>query len=215
MAEESFYTEKVDEYRKNSRFPTLSRYRDLLGFLKNVFSDGIVTTEELDIVTKVERDILLEYELAADICSKIPADSDRKEAAERLLSHLYRCFVVVSFAKDRARLQHLNQSSRSKEDRVIRPQEVNKKLAVKPTVAQRILLEGLGNERSRIEADLPRIRRDLSKLTPEERIEYEGMINAALDHLERVNLENLNAQEMNRLLGLERYLKDEKDRVYE
>ena len=56
---------------------------------------------------------------------------------------------------------------------------------------------------------------DLAKLTPEERIEYEGMINAALDHIERVNLENLNAQEMNRLLGLERYLRDEKERIYE
>ena len=43
MAEESFYTDKVTEYRKNSRFPTLSRYRDLINFLKNVFSDGIVT----------------------------------------------------------------------------------------------------------------------------------------------------------------------------
>ncbi|MBR6729796.1 MAG: hypothetical protein IKL90_00430 [Alphaproteobacteria bacterium] len=215
MAEESFYTDKVTEYRKNSRFPTLSRYRDLINFLKNVFSDGIVTKEELDIVTKVERDILLEYELAADICAKLSDDSERKTAAERLLTHLYRCFVVVSFAKDRARLQHANQSSRSKEERVIRPPEINKKLFVKPTVAQRILLEGLGDERARIEADLPRIRRDLAKLTPEERIEYEGMINAALDHLERVNLENLNVQEMNRLLGFERYLKDEKARLHE
>lgn len=215
MAEESFYTDKVTEYRKNSRFPTLSRYRDLINFLKNVFSDGIVTSQELDIVTKVERDILLEYELAADICSKLPPDSERKTAAERLLNHLYRCFIVVSFAKDRARLQHANQSSRSKADRIIRPLEVDKKLKVKTTLAQRILLEGLGNERARIEADLPRIRRDLAKLTPEERVEYEGMINAALDHLERINHECLNVQEMNRLLGLEKYLNDEKDHVRE
>lgn len=215
MGEEAFYTEKIKEYRENSRFPTLSRYRDLINFLKNVFVDGIVTTEELNIVTQVERDILLEYELAADICSKIPPESDRKAAAERLLSHLYRCFVVVSFAKDRARLQHANQSDRSQNDRVIRPAVVDKTLKVKPTAAQRILLEGLGDERSRIEADLPRIRRDLSKLTPEERVEYEGMINAALDHLERVNSENLNAQEMNRLLGLERYLQEEKERIRE
>lgn len=213
MGEEAFYTHKVKAYRENSRFPTLSRYRDLINFLKNVFVDGIVTKEELDIVTKVERDILLEYQLAADIYSKIPDGSERKTAADRLLTHLYRCFVVVSFAKDRARLQHVTQTERTKDERVIRPLEKNKRLHLKTTAAQRILLEGLGDERSRIAADLPRIRRDLAKLTAEERIEYEGMINAALDHLERVNLENLNVREMNKLLGLEKYLETEKARI--
>lgn len=215
MSEEAFYTNKVAEYQKKSRFPTLSRYRDLLNFLKNVFVDGIVTKEELSVVENVERDVLLEYQLAADICSKLPENSERKRAAERLLSHLYRCFIVVSFAKDRAKLQHSNQSSRSRQERIIRPLELDKTLKIKPTGAQRILLEGLGTERQRIEADLPRIRRELAKLTPEERVEYEGMVNAALDHLERINLENLNVNEMNRLLGLERYMQEEKAYVRE
>ena len=37
----------------------------------------------------------------------------------------------------------------------------------------------------------------------------------ALDYLEQVNMENLSAVEMNRLLGLERYLKEEKEREKE
>ena len=45
MGEEAFYTHGVQEYRKKSRFPTLSRYRDLIGFLKNVFKDGVVTDD--------------------------------------------------------------------------------------------------------------------------------------------------------------------------
>ncbi len=215
MGEESFYTNGVGEYRSNSRFPTLSRYRDLIGFLQNVFRDGLVTDEELRVVTQVERDILLEYELAADICSKIPNSSPRKTAAERLLSHIYRCFVVMSFAKERAKIQNTNQRKRAYRQTPVRSVDDNRILMIKTNKEQSVLLKGLETDLQRIEVQLPRIRRDLAKLTPEERVYYEGRINATLDYLEQINMENLNAIEMNRILGLERYLKEEKEREKE
>ena len=76
-------------------------------------------------------------------------------------------------------------------------------------------MEGLSTERQRIEAELPRIRRDLAKLPADERVLYEGRVNAALDYLEQINFENLSALEVNRLLGLERRLAEEKERVKE
>lgn len=215
MGEESFYTNGVEEYRSNSRFPTLSRYRDLISFLQNVFRDGLITDEELRVVTQVERDILLEYELAADIYSKIPNSSPRKTAAERLLSHIYRCFVVMSFAKERAKIQNTNQRKRAYRQTPVRSVDDNRILMIKANQEQSVLLKGLETDLQRIEVQLPRIRRDLAKLTPEERVYYEGCINAALDYLEQINMENLNAIEMNRILGLERYLKDEKEREKE
>ncbi len=215
MGEESFYTNGVEEYRANSRFPTLSRYRDLISFLQNVFKDGLVTDEELRVVTKVERDILLEYELVADIYSKIPSSSPKKTLAERLLNHIYRCFVVMSFAKERAKIQNANQRKRSYRQTPVRSIGDNRILSIKTTQEQAVLLKNLDTNLQRIEAQLPRMRKDLARLTPEERVYYEGRINAALDYLEQVNMENLNAVEMNRLLGLERYLKEEKEREKE
>ncbi|MBQ8250950.1 MAG: hypothetical protein IJY92_03445 [Alphaproteobacteria bacterium] len=215
MGEEAFYTHGVQEYRKNSRFPTLSRYRDLIGFLKNVFRDGVVTDEELRVVSVVERDILLEYELAAVICSSIPASSPRKKAAERLLSHIYRCFIVMSFAKERAKIQNANQRRKAPKQESVRSKDTDRVLSVKASFLQRELLKDLSTEMQRIEAELPRIRKDLAKLPADERVLYEGRVNAALDYLEQINLENLNALEVNRLLGLERRLLEEKERVKE
>ena len=215
MGEEAFYTHGVQEYRKNSRFPTLSRYRDLISFLKNVFKDGIVTDAELRVVSMVERDILLEYELAAVICSSIPTSSPRRIAAERLLSHIYRCFVVMSFAKERAKIQNANQRMRAHKQETVRTKDSDRVLTVKASALQIELLQGLASEMQRIEAELPRIRRDLAKLPADERVLYEGRVNAALDYLEQINFENLNVLEVNRLLGLERGLAEEKERVKE
>lgn len=215
MGEESFYTNGVKEYRENSRFPTLSRYRDLINFLKNVFRDGVVTFDELRIVEKVERDILLEYELAYHICSKIPPATKRRVAAERLLNHLYRCFVVMTYAKDRAKVQNRQYQEKIKNKKGVSTAQIQRVIQVKVDKVQLDLLKDIDTQSKIIFKELPRIRRDLSSLTAEERVEYEGQINAALDHLERINLERLNVQEVNRLLGLERYLKDEVERIRE
>lgn len=215
MGEEAFYTNGVKEYRENSRFPTLSRYRDLINFLKNVFKDGYITDEELRVVSVVERDILLEYELAADICSKIPEGTPRRKAAERLLSHIYRCFIVMSFAKERAKIQNATQRKRAHKQETVRLKENDRILSIKATSKQHDLLNDLSTERKRIDAELPRIRRDLARLPADERVLYEGRVNAALDYLEQINLENLNAIEVNRLLGLESRLQEEKERMKE
>ena len=217
MGEESFYTDKVNEYRTNSRFPTLSRYRDLIGFLRNVFKDGIVTNEELFLVQKVEKDILLEYELAADIYSKIQEDSPRKDAAKRLLKHLYRCFVIISFAQNRAKIQNSqgDKTLKNPNERIIRRTPSDFILSIQVNKSQHALMNDLSTQIQRIEADLPRIRKDLAKLPMDERLRYESQINAAIDHIERVNSEHLNVAEMNRILGLEQHLKNEKERIHE
>ena len=75
------------------------------------------------------------------------------------------------------------------------------------------LLKELDTPEKRIQADLPRIRRDLSRLTPEERAEWEAKINAMIEQLQERQLEQLSVYELNRLIGLEHYLMDEKERV--
>ena len=215
MGEEAFYTHAVQDYRENSRFPTLSRYRDLIGFLQHVFQDNVVTDEELRVVSKVERDILLEYELAADIYSKTPAFSPRRIAAERLLNHIYRCYIVMSYAKDRAKIQNITQKKYPNQNIKIRNFETDRILNLKVNKVQADLINALATPMQRIEAELPRIRRDLARLPADERAKYERKINAALDHIENVNMEHLNVIEINRLLGLEQLLKEDDGRVYE
>lgn len=214
MGEEAFYTHAVQEYRENSRFPTLSRYRDLISFLQNVFKDNLITNEELRVVTQVERDILLEYELAADICSKLPSFSPRKTAAERLLSHIYRCYIVMNFAKERAKMQNLTQNETPHNQiKIKNPKDKILTLKVNPIQAE--LLSEVETQRQRIVADLPRIKKDLEKLPTDEKNKYEQKINAALDYLEQVNAGNLNVIDVNRLLGLEQRLKEDVEHIYE
>ncbi len=217
MGEEAQYTAGLTEYQKKSRFPTLSRYRDLIEFVKAAFIDGEITATELGRISHASDAILLEYQTAVSIYYELPEGDPRKSAAWALVSHLHRCNVFMSFAKTQAKMR--NSKENEKRPRPVLTEHVElgnqKVLKIAMTSEQLQLLQDLQTTRQRVDAELPRIRRDLSHLSAEERAEYEAQINGILDHILRSNLENITTSEWNRLIGLEKYLTEEKERVRE
>ncbi len=211
MSEEAQYTELVPEYKNKSRFPVLSRYRDLIIFVKGAFSDNQISDIELAQIETVEKDILLEYQVAAEVFSKMPYNTPHYNAAQKLLTHLHRCNVFMQFAHDQARLKRSTGNGKQP----IPPEELHqesvaltgkKVINLTATMAGVNLLKELDTPKKRIDAELPQIRRNLAKLSPEERAEVEGKINAILEQMKDKQLEQLSVHEMNRLIGLEQYL---------
>ena len=74
-------------------------------------------------------------------------------------------------------------------------------------------MKQLDNQHERIQAELPQIRRDLARLSPEERAELEARLSAMIDQIRDRQLEHLTIEEMNRIIGLEKYLMEERERV--
>ena len=220
MSEEGQFTYSVPEYLEKSRFPILSRYRDLMAFVKGAFSDGHISDLELHQIERAESDILLEYQVAADVFFKMDPGSKGYAAAERLLYHLHRCNVFMRFARDQARLKHAREKmgpdhptrDRRKEDLAAKEEKV---ILIESAAAGFGLMKSLETPYERIQAELPTIRRNLAKLSPEERIELEAKINAMLDQLRDRQLEHLSIEELNRIIGLEKYLMGEREHVRE
>lgn len=223
MSEESQFTDSVPEYLKKSRFPILSRYRDLMAFVKGAFSDGYISDRELAQIEKAESDILLEYQVAADALGNMDPSDKRYGAAKRLLLHLHRCNVFMRFARDQARINHSQAQNglphppireRKKEELAKRKQE-EKIIFIESAAAGYGLLKSLETPYERIQAELPTIRRNLAKLSPEQRIELEARINAIIDQIRDRQLEQLSIEELNHLIGLEKYWTDEREHVRE
>lgn len=254
MGEETSFVDAVPEYAKRSRLPTASRYRELIDFIRKIFSDGVITDQELATAESISNDITLEYMVAADIYDKLPSNDPKKAAANELYMHLHRCQVLMSFATGKAKEAHdshqaLNYHLFSDEtiDTLLREHLEVVPLNVKPenniapdvyvpmidqatidlykkqkqiklkglSIGQRFLMGELKTEEQRIHANIKEMRNKLSSLSPQERIECEALINAVLEHLERVNMEHFSFHEMTKLLGLERFLEQEKERVRE
>ena len=220
MSEEAQYTELVPEYKNKSRFPILSRYRDLILFVKNAFSDNVISDTELQQIETIEKDILLEYQIAADVFFKMDMKGPHYSAAQKLLNHLHRCNVFMQFAYKHAKEKHdadagtISVPQREKYQEQVALTD-NKVIQITTSMTGLKLLKELDTPQKRIEADLPRIRRNLSRLTPEERAELEAKINAMIEQLQERQLEQLSVYELNRLIGLEQYLGEEKARIRE
>lgn len=249
MSEESQYTALVPEYLNRSRMPVLSRYRDLITYVKAAFSDGNITPTELATIEMIEKDILLEYQIAADVFSKMSVGTPEYAPARKLLNHLHRCNVFMRFARDQARLKYVdtNQKNMNVNMHVIQDQKqkrVKRATATESSTEtsssftspvrdkkqeilasdQKViqfttqmmgleLLKQLDNQHERIQAELPQIRRDLARLSPEERAELEARLSAMIDQIRDRQLEHLTIEEMNRIIGLEKYLMEERERV--
>ncbi len=216
MSEEAQYTDLVPEYKSRSRLPILSRYRDLIILVKNAFSDNVITDTELQEIETLEKDILLEYQIAADIFFKMDYNAPQYAATQKLLNHLHRCNVFMQFAYKQAKeknasgMMSVPERDRYQEEIALNDDKV---IQITTSMAGMNLLKELDTPEKRIQAELPRIRRDLSRLSPEERAEWEAKINAMIEQLQDRQLEQLSVYELNRLIGLEHYLMDEKERV--
>ncbi len=211
MSEEAQYTELVPEYKNKSRFPILSRYRDLIIFVKAAFSDGKISDDEFEQISTIEKDILLEYQVAAEVFSSMNFNAPHYNAAQKLLNHLHRCNVFMQFAYDQAKLKRaIDSGSAPVAVRDMYREKIaltdNKVIQLTTTMTGVELLKELETPKKRIEAELPQIRRNLAKLSPEERAEVEAKVNAIIEQMKDRQIEQLSVHELNRLIGLEQYL---------
>ncbi len=219
MSEEAQYNNSVPEYLQKSRFPILGRYRDLISFVKAAFSDGKITDAELSQIETVENDILLEFQTAADIFSRMKYGDKNYTATQKLVNHLHRCNVFMSFARTQAKLKNAATSPMDPIRDMYREKVAvnNKVIELTATTEGVNVLKDLEKTRDRIEAELPQMRRNLSKLSPDERAELEARVNAMIDRLREIelemHLEQLSFDKMNEIIGLTLYIKKGKERI--
>ena len=218
MSEEAQYNNSVPEYLQKSRFPILGRYRDLISFVKAAFSDGKITDTELSQIETVENDILLEFQTAADIFSRMKYGDKNYTATQKLVNHLHRCNVFMSFARTQAKLKNASSPLDPVRDMYREKVAVNNKVIELTATTEGVnVLKDLEKTRDRIEAELPQMRRNLSKLSPDERAELEARVNAMIDRLREIELEmhldQLSFDKMNEIIGLTLYIKKGKERI--
>lgn len=218
MSEEAQYNNSVPEYLQKSRFPILGRYRDLISFVKAAFSDGKITDTELSQIETVENDILLEFQTAADIFSRITYGDKNYTATQKLVNHLHRCNVFMSFARTQAKLKNASSPLDPVRDMYREKVAVNNKVIELTATTEGVnVLKDLEKTRDRIEAELPQMRRNLSKLSPDERAELEARVNAMIDRLREIELEmhldQVSFDKMNEIIGLSLYIKKGKERI--
>lgn len=218
MSEEAQYNNSVPEYLQKSRFPVLGRYRDLISFVKAAFSDGKITDTELSQIETVENDILLEFQTAADIFSRMKYGDKNYAATQKLVNHLHRCNVFMSFARTQAKLKNASSPLDPVRDMYREKVAVNNKVIELTANTEGInVLKDLEKTRDRIEAELPQMRRNLSKLSPDERAELEARVNAMIDRLREIELEmhldQISFDKMNEIIGLTFHIKKGKERI--
>lgn len=218
MSEEAQYNNSVPEYLQKSRFPIIGRYRDLISFVKAAFSDGKITDTELSQIETVENDILLEFQTAADIFSRMKYGDKNYTATQKLVNHLHRCNVFMSFARTQAKLKNASSPLDPVRDMYREKVAVNNKVIELTATTEGVnVLKDLEKTRDRIEAELPQMRRNLSKLSPDERAELEARVNAMIDRLREIELEmhldQVSFDKMNEIIGLSLYIKKGKERI--
>ena len=237
MSEEAQYNNSVPEYLQKSRFPILGRYRDLISFVKEAFSDGKITDTELSQIETVENDILLEFQTAADIFSRMKYGDKNYTATQKLVNQAMQLGyltipnknlanlryiddknVFMSFARTQAKLKNASSPLDPVRDMYREKVAVNNKVIELTATTEGVnVLKDLEKTRDRIEAELPQMRRNLSKLSPDERAELEARVNAMIDRLREIELEmhldQVSFDKMNEIIGLSLYIKKGKERI--
>ncbi len=210
------YEDEVPEYESLSRHPEISRYQDILDFIIGVFRDGVVTDAELSEMSALEKDILLEYFIAAEVERKLSitdSSSPQYMAAKRLLAHLHRCYILINRAVAKAKI--FNRLENEEQEKVLQVIPKRVKLFFKSTDVEkqkkaRDLLESLTSSTERMYASFPLLRQELAKLSPEERSEMENRVEIALSHLEHHQV--VVESELNKMLGFNFSREEERER---
>ncbi len=203
------YEYDVPEYFQVARLPNVGRYRTLIRFLQQLFEDG-VTEEELDRLISMKNDVLLEYYIALNVLNEMKESATSYMAARALVAHLHRCYVLMEYAFGKVR------AYRAVADRIsfadyMRRRQVGGEIFVKANGIGLTLLKSLQNQTERIKAAEPEIRERMGKM-PRELIAYwEGKVMDGLRHLEKQPFEKISVNELNRILGLQMAIENERE----
>lgn len=133
------------------------RYRDLLAMVENVFQDGVVTDEEMKMLSSTENDVLLEYMLVEDMlkkAEKLPYGSPQRDAAERLRAQLHRCYILMDRAEaiGRNANEDMHDQKTAELNRSMGEPIMKGALNISTTLAGTLLLQELSSPERRIEA---------------------------------------------------------------
>ncbi len=82
------------------------RFNELENFAERIFDDGRITEMELLAAKQLENNVLTEFLTMGDLVRQMEDTKDKRlPAAQSMLRHLHRCFVLVDYIESRARAE--------------------------------------------------------------------------------------------------------------
>lgn len=171
----------------------------LCDWIKGFYADGVIEKSELKKMQNMRSDILLDYQVAQDLMSKMDKKSPQYHAAERLVNHLRQCYWLIDNATDKGAVYN-TLTPEQKARRSAR--ETNKEtLNLSIGATEATLLAGLTTTKARIEAE--RVFHDMAMKTTNiiRKAQLQEKVVAAINEIQK---REMNAIQLNRVLGLER-----------
>ncbi len=175
MYTQSDLDDVYDSFRKYAVPPEFTRFAYIQTFVKNAFSDGVISTLELSNFQRIEHEMLVEYQVAIDIWNTLPINSPQREAAFVLVEHFRRSNLLIAAEKARAQVKYESDLTTEKQlnkvyDNIRQEyrdsREVDKTITIALNPATLGLVNQVKTEKQRFAALLPEIKRKVANLTP-------------------------------------------------
>lgn len=194
----------------NPRVRTLARYEDLDGLVNKFFSDGIITDIELSTLSKIDSILTTEFRVAQDYLAKMDEKSPLYKVGKDLVAYMYRCRTLIDKAHAKAKVCNSieDEEERCRVVRVAQIQEERQEQERKEVltltnvgVAGTMLMLSLITPAQRMQAEESFSRKEVQKLSPEERQEIELRLVQAMQAMREGQI---NTTQLNRILNLGR-----------
>lgn len=183
----------------------LSRYQDLENLVKTVFMDEHVSDLELKVLGDIDALLVAEFYVAQESLNKMDQNSPMYAAAKELVTHLYRCRMLIDKAHDKAKVY--NDLSHFEKER-LKAAEMAKSSVQKETLSLSnigekgmALMMGLMTPEQRIQAEQSFAKKQVRALSVAEREAIEQRVMAAI---QSIRAGQTNAMQLNRILDLGR-----------
>lgn len=189
----------------NPNAKELSRYQDLENLVKTVFMDNHVSDLELKVLSGIDELLVVEFYVAQDCLSKMDSSSPMYAAAKELVTHLYRCRILIDKAHEKAKIY--NDLSHSDKER-LQAAEMAKSSVQKQTISLSnigengvALVMGLMSPEQRMQAEKSFAQKQVRTLSVDEREVIERRI---MDAMHSIHAGKTNSAQLNRILDLGR-----------
>lgn len=182
----------------NPRVPGLARYQDLDSLVTRFFSDGKISTEELNVLNRIDDTLTAEFRVAQDYLSQMDSNSPMYGAAKELVNYLYRCRNLIDAAHDKAKIY--NELGQDEKQRMTQREQQKETLDLSHIGRAGVaLVLGLMRPDQRLKAEESFSRRAVREINPDERAAIEQRLVQAM---QQMRTPQVDIHQMNYILGL-------------
>ncbi len=187
---------------ENSRiqFEKAWGYRELQNWVSGFYQDGKIDAAELSNMTLARSDILLDYQIAQDLVARMNPKSPQYAAAQRVMSHLYHCYMLITNAVGKGKVYN-SLTDEQKMRREARAHNKENLSLVADNVLAAGLLSSLATTKSRMSAEQAFHHEAMKISDPKRKVELQSRVVEAIRYMQQ---EQTNAAKLNQVLGLQR-----------